>query len=289
MTFLEFLYTVVLRPAPLRKITNRLICATLPPTVTTHGAVISINPNDPVISGALLMNAYENERVHFFQQHFTSEMTFVDVGANVGLYTALALSAGEPRGRILCVEPHGESRGYLEKTVAMNACGADLTKILTIAPVAVGANIGNIALHSNSENKGDNRIYNDPLLDTAKIVELSTLDTLCENAGITSVDLLKMDIQGAEFQAVKGGEKILRNSPDCILMTEFWAYGIRRAGDDPMGFLALLMDLGFSIYGITSGRLKTLDFPSLLSATEGRAYKNIVCLKGRRNVIAQHP
>ena len=289
MSPLEFLYIVLLRPAPLRRMANRLICSFLPSTVKTRGAVISINPNDPVISGALSLKVYERESIEFFHQHYRAGMTFVDVGANVGLYTGLALAAGEPRGRIVCVEPHEESRSYLEKTIALNTNGADCTGFLTIAPVAVGARSGTVALHSNSENKGDNRIYNDPILDSARMVALSTLDTICESAGISSIDLLKMDIQGAEFQAVKGGEKVLRNSPDCILMTEFWAYGIRQAGDDPGSFLALLEDLGFSIYGIVSGRLKTLDFPSLLRATEGRAYKNIVCLKGNRKSIARLP
>jgi FkbM family methyltransferase len=286
MTFLEFLYTVLLRPPPLRKITNRLICSALPATVTTQGATISINPNDPVISGALLLNVYESESIQFFQRHFSPGMTFVDVGANVGLYTALALSAGKPYGRILCVEPHEESRRYLEKTVALNTRGENPASFLTIAAVAVGASTGTVVLHSNSENKGDNRIYNDHILDSEKRVGLSTLDVLCSEAGISSIDLLKMDIQGAEFQAIKGGEKILRSSPDCLLMTEFWAYGIRRSGDDPLGFLSFLEELGFSTFGIVSGRLTKLDSSALLRETEGRAYKNIVCLKGRCKAIA---
>lgn len=287
MMIAEFAYTVLLRPAPLRRIANRLICSFLPTTVTTRGAVIAINPNDPVISGALSLQVYERESIDFFRRHYLPGMTFVDVGANVGLYTGLALSAGDPHGRIVCVEPHAESRRYLEKTIALNTPGLDVSRFLVVAPVAVGSTSGTVSLHSNSENKGDNRIYHDPLLDSAQIVTLSTLDEICASAGISSIDLLKMDIQGAEFQAVKGAENILRNSPDCILMTEFWAYGIRQAGDDPLRFLSLLEDLGFSIYGIVSGRLKTLDLPALLEATEGRAYKNIVCLKGRSKAIAE--
>ena len=48
--------------------------------------------SDPVISGALTLGVYERGEIAFFRSRFRAGMTLVDVGANVGLYSALALS-----------------------------------------------------------------------------------------------------------------------------------------------------------------------------------------------------
>src|ERR1700694_4432842 len=109
----EFVYTVLLKPAPLRRAANALIKAMLPRTVSVSGSVICINPDDPVVSGALTLRVYEKAEIAFFRRHFRKDMTFIDVGANVGLYTALAMATPDFRGKIIAVEPHGESRRNL--------------------------------------------------------------------------------------------------------------------------------------------------------------------------------
>jgi len=120
MTTSEFIYTVLLKPRLLRRVANALIKLILPQTVRVRDAVIWINPNDPVVSGALALGVYERDEISFFQSHFTKGMTFIDVGANAGLYTGLALSTKDYKGTLLAIEPCSESRYYLEKTIQNN-------------------------------------------------------------------------------------------------------------------------------------------------------------------------
>lgn len=120
MTTSEFVYTVLLKPRLLRRVANALIKLVLPQTVRVRDAVIWINPNDPVVSGALALGVYEQDEISFFRSHFTQDMTFVDVGANAGLYTGLALSTKGYKGTVLAIEPCSESRYYLEKTIQNN-------------------------------------------------------------------------------------------------------------------------------------------------------------------------
>lgn len=279
MSISEYIYTVLLRPAPLRWITNKFLRAILPKIVQVGDARISINPNDPVVSGALTLRVYEREEIAFFRKHYKSGMTFVDVGANVGLYTALALATG--KSRILCIEPHAESRRFLNETIRLNLHGEESAGLVTVAAVAAGAMPGRLTLYSNSENKGDNRIYSDGLLDTSTTVEVSTIDSLCASNGISTIDFMKMDIQGAEFKALQGASNVLSRSPECILMTEFWAYGISRAGDDPKDYLELIRNLGFTILELQKRTLNPVRDSNLLSDTSGREYRNIIALKGQ--------
>ena len=91
MSLAEFVYTVLLKPRPLRRAANAAIRAMLPQRVRVGGATVWLNPDDPVISGALTLGQFERGEIAFFRSRFGADMTFVDVGANVGLYSAIAL------------------------------------------------------------------------------------------------------------------------------------------------------------------------------------------------------
>ena len=101
MTIPEFIYTVLLRPKPLRAITNAALRAILPASVTRHGSTIVLNPNDPVVSGAITLGVYEKPETRFFLSVCRSGLTFIDIGANIGYYTALAIPRLEAQGRII--------------------------------------------------------------------------------------------------------------------------------------------------------------------------------------------
>jgi FkbM family methyltransferase len=231
----------------------------------------------------MALGLYEREEIRFFLRNYKHGMTFLDVGANVGLYTALALKASKLKTRILCIEPHAESMHYLSMTVRSNVGNGSH---VLLEPVAVGAKTGLTYLYSNPENKGDNRIYPDPLLGHQQAVELTTIDKLCEKHAIRSINFVKMDIQGAELEALKGATSVLTSSTDCILMIEFWAYGIRRMNGEPRECLSLLRNVGFNLFKVSGDNLIAVDDDSLVAKTSGRAYQNIIGLKGCHTAIA---
>ena len=110
MNFAEFVYTVLLKPRILKQSANWVLKRIIPARIETDNTVIFLNPDDPVISGALTLGMFENEEIAIFKQLFEPDMTFVDVGANVGLYSAMALSVNGFCGKLICLEPHRGSR-----------------------------------------------------------------------------------------------------------------------------------------------------------------------------------
>ena len=276
MTFAEFIYTVLLKPRPLRRAANAAIRAALPQHVRIGRATVWLNPDDPVISGALTLGVYERGEIAFFRSRFGAGMTFVDIGANVGLYSALALSTPGFRGRVLAIEPDSESRAYLEKTLTGNAAAQ-------ISPLAAADRPGTLTLYKNPENKGDNRLYPDPLLRSEEKVGADTLDNICRRYGITSAQFIKIDVQGAEARVMRGAGGLLAASRDCILMTEFWPYGLARCGADGLEYLQMLRDLGFQLHELMGnrGELAAVSDPrALVEQTQGRRYANLVGIKG---------
>ena len=281
MTLAEFVYTTLLKPRILRRAANAAIRAALAEQVRIGDAVVWLNPRDPVVSGALTFGVYERGEIAFFRSRLRADMTFVDVGANVGLYSALALSTPGFRGRVLALEPHGESRVYLQKTIQSNAARSGMA---SICELAASDHAGTLTLYQNPENKGDNRVYADPLLEGGETIEADTLDNICRRHGISTVQFIKIDVQGAEASVVRGASSLLGASDDCILMTEFWPYGLARCGADALGYLEMLRELGFQLHELsgTSGVPVPVASPrALLERTQGRRYANLVGLKGK--------
>ncbi len=281
MSIGEFIYTTLLKPKPLRKLANAAILRILPETVAVGPATVRLNPNDPVVSGALATRQFERAEIAFFLDACRPGMTVVDVGANVGLYTAIAMHRAGPSGRVVAIEPHEESRVYLAQTIAANtpAAGAPVE----IVACAVADREGHAELYSNEANKGDNRIYASDLTPatSATAIRTARLDTILAERGISGIDLLKMDIQGAELLALEGARETVAASPGMMLLSEFWPQGLNHnRPDGAMRYLTLLSALNFDIRLLGSGeRIASDDFAALIARLPGRKYANLACVR----------
>ena len=280
MSISEFIYTVLLKPRFLKATTNWIIKRIIPEKIRIDGASIHLNPNDPVISGALSLKVYERDEIAFFKKYFQAEMTFLDVGANVGLYSALALSTHNFSGQIICMEPHDESRSYLKKTIAENIHSLPENKVI-ISDMAASSYTGVATLHKNSQNKGDNRLYSDELLDESEKISVTTIDEICSSHKIEHLNFLKIDIQGAEAKAISGASNILKKSKDCILLSELWPYGMSQFDSNAQDYLTELQILGFSLFELgKKSSITPININEIVKTYTGRKYTNIVGFKG---------
>lgn len=274
----EFVYTVLCKPRPIRWLVNQILVAISPRKLRFEGAVIHLNHADPILCGALTLGVFERDEIRRFCSEIKDGMCFVDVGANIGLYTALALRRMTGSGLVLTVEPSKENFDYLEKNIMENRNSASNVKVLA-ERVALSDRKGEAVLHKNPENKGDNRLYADVLLQESEQVEVCTLDELCERHHIHHIDIMKMDVQGMEKRVLAGAQKVLRESRRCTLFTEFWASGIERAGDSPASIFNLLRELEFDIYEPAGSDLLPIRVEEAVRRTQGRKYMNLVAVK----------
>lgn len=281
MTAGEFIYTILLKPRSLRIAANALLRAMLPRVRVIRGAVIHLNPDDPVISGALALGLYEQSELRFFETMIGPTMNFVDVGANVGVYTALALRRMRASSRIISVEPDPSSWPFLQRTVRSNLDRDDSPKVSTYQ-LALSDVKGPVTLHRNPENKGDNRIYADPLCPDRISVFSDLLDSILAKEGIDTIQLIKIDVQGAEAKVVAGAASVLSRSSDCLIMTEFWPFGLLRCGSNPRAYLGSLESLGFHLYSLERNTpLPIQSHEKLIESCPGRVYRNLIGAKGQ--------
>lgn len=150
-----------------------------------------------------------------------SGMTFLDIGANVGYYTALAISVIEGSGRIVAVEPDPQSFQYLLKTVAANH-----GKNVDCVQKAASDRAGTMSLFRNPDNRADNRLYANDLANSSCEVSVETIDKMLEEVGVSKVDFIKIDVQGYEGYALAGMRETIRRSPKVQILSEFWPAGL---------------------------------------------------------------
>ncbi len=276
MTVAEFVYTVLLRPRPLRAAANACIRAVLPRTVRCGPIRVALNPQDPVVSGALAFRVYERSEIAFVRRAVGPGMTVLDVGANVGLYTALLSHAVGSAGRVIAFEPDPESFRYLQQTVREN--GATNVELV---PMAAARRDGVARLYTSSSNRGDNRLYESELCDGSVEVGTVRLDAFLAGSGVERVDFVKIDVQGFEGEVLAGLEETLGRSPGVVVLAEFWPFGLRRAGTDPRALLDLLERSGLALCELVGGaRTRPVaDKDALVRRVRGHQYVNLVATR----------
>lgn len=272
MNAAEFIYTVLLKPKPLRWMADGILRSIIPGEVVYDGVRIVLNPNDPVVSGALFLRVYERPETRFVLSVLRPGMRILDVGANLGYYTALFGVKTGAAGRVVALEPDPENFRFLQKTIQANR----LTNVAAVQ-AAAGAEAGHLLLFRSANNRGDNRMYANELASSSEEVRVARGDEILAEQGIEKIDFLKVDVQGYEGQVIAGLETTLRRSKGLIAMLEFWPYGLTQAGTDPVEYLELLRSWGFRIYelGESGGPRLAADSRSLVAAYPGRRYGNI--------------
>ena len=102
------------------------------------------------------------------------------------------------------------------------------------------------------------------------------------------VDIIKIDIQGAEFYAFLGMKKLLSNNPNVIIFSEYWTTGLRNLGIEPSLYIDLLKSFDFYIYKIDAKNRKLikLSYDEIKNNPEyEKNYLNFILTKGDLNFL----
>jgi len=143
------------------------------------------------------LGSYEHRKQRLFHGVIQPESVVWDVGANVGLYS---LVASRKAKRVIAVEPVAENIKYLERHIALNRI-----RNIELVVAAVAGECGKASF-----SVGENRSTGHLAAGTLK-VNVVTLDSLLMKFG--APDVIKMDVEGAEYLALQGAERCLSGYP----------------------------------------------------------------------------
>jgi FkbM family methyltransferase len=199
---------------------------------------------DPVSGfGALLTRgSYEPDLVLALWSLLEPGATFVDVGANEGYFSVIASKLVGQDGTVIAVEPQGRLREVLEKNFELNH-----VRNVRIVDAAISNHRGVGTLHlspdtnTGSTGLSQSTVYRNARETTATI----TLTDLLSNNGIAHVDLMKMDIEGFEYEAILGSPELFREQRVRALALELHARALTLRGHAAEEIVAFLKGCGY--------------------------------------------
>jgi FkbM family methyltransferase len=168
---------------------------------------------------------YEPHVSRLIQQMLHRDDYFVDIGANIGYFTLMAAAIVGPEGRVFAFEPNHNNCALIERSIAVN--GFDNIRLF---PYAAAEKNQVFLLWAAELNSNGTLAEFDPEVATnlSSLQEVQAVAADEALAGISKIDVIKMDIEGAEPRAWQGMLRLVRKhrpviilefSPDLILET----------------------------------------------------------------------
>jgi FkbM family methyltransferase len=233
-------------------------------TLLANGQRIYIDPRDRGCGMNFMTEGkYEEEEVRIFRSFLKPGITILDIGANYGYYSIIASPYIRPGGKIHAFEPNPHVHGLFESSVYLNG----FTDIVTAHRLGVFDSESNLDFQIDPTGPGGARIVDPdspcpPGLEMIKVPVRPIDQILPENS---VVDLVKIDVEGREWNVLRGMRETVRRSENIkILMELFYSFFQNEALF--RSFISFITDdMGLMIYRpAANGRLKQVTADDLI-------------------------
>lgn len=201
--------------------------------------------------------AYEAEDCRMWISLVPDADIIFDVGANIGLYSLLAASTNA-RSVVHAFEPTPSLSQAIDENLRLN----NLNNVVNNR-LAVGDTIGDVFLNFSSgtggNNEGMNFVTKGKVEASGEATTATTLDQYCQDKGITSIDLMKMDVEGGEYAVLMGAKELLKNQAIKCIVLELIEWAAKRSGHSTRDVKQILVDNGYQIYALHDGKKTPLS------------------------------
>ena len=255
-------------------------------TVEIEGSKMYLNPDKlpesykKTFRSYVMSGRWEALTTEMFKKVIKEGDTVVDLGANIGYYTLLAARLVGKKGKVYAFEPEPTNYSLLLKNIELN--GYD--NVFAVQK-AVSNVTGTVRLFLDDKDTGAHTIYQPGGKRKSVEVESITLDEFFKDKK-HNIDVVKIDVEGAEMAALCGMNRIINENEDLKIFVEFYFPGIRRSGDSPEEFARkLLEDYRFSILAIgeyteTKEYLRINSVDELMDLCKGEKTANLFLERG---------
>lgn len=206
--------------------------------VDCEGYALYVDPEDDAVGKHVTRGGYETHVASIFRQYLKPGNAVVDIGANLGYFTALAAHLVGPTGQVVSIEPNARNCRYIEATRRHNGFGWQSTHCLA-ASDRNAALVLNSAYSNGSVSQPADSLA---ILMRSTIVPGVKLDDILK---LKQLDFIKIDVEGHEWLALQGFQQHL-NRFQPLIVSEFSASGMH----DPVGYLRFLHELGYDLSAI---------------------------------------
>lgn len=196
--------------------------------------------------------SYSGEQLELVKKILPVDGVFMDIGANQGEFTVFAAQVAT-KGRVLSFEPIKKNLERLYSNIKINNFGQ-----VEVFPIALGSENGEFPVYDASSsysdgsvNEGLHTLHASPERHKPTgVVQVKVLDEVLVTAELPRLDLMKIDIEGSELAALKGGVQTLQHYTPTILL-EICCETCNAAGYEMMDIVLFLEKYGYQIYKIS--------------------------------------
>lgn len=182
-------------------------------------------------SNDVMIVAEANEREFTEYLLGKNPKVFLDVGANIGRYT---IPMARRSGQVVAFDCDPDNFKALQENISLNNRGSNCPAMVRVTALEIGC------WHEECEVSMNVAPIDKKGMSSLKVgangkevmVKCDTIDNMLKRLGIKSVDLVKMDIEGAEKEAILGMKETIANSPEIeILFEAFNRQYVRECAD----------------------------------------------------------
>lgn len=235
-----------------------------------NGHKLIVHSKDSALTPNLITGGFEKYELSIFSRLLSPDMTVLDIGANIGIYTIPASHIVGKRGHIYSFEPVPENFDLLTRNVALNNL-----KNVTLINNAIGSKPGKVKMSIVKDSLATHHITKGSK--DGLEVDVITIDNFVKKNKL-KVDVVKMDIEGYEGFAIDGAANLLKRK-NLILITEFSADFIQRSGKEPSIVAKKLYKSFLNCYTIDEEKLTLRPIKNWQDMLDPKNHDFVLCNK----------
>lgn len=214
---------------------------------------------ESALDDRLIHSEFETTEMQFVKKLLRRDMTVVDVGAHHGIYTLLASKCVGWHGRVIAIEPSPRECHRLEKHLRLNRCSN-----VELLSCAAGEESGEADLYVVDRfDDWFNSLRPPDTVESVSTIRVSVrrLDDILSELDNSKVDLVKLDVEGAELSVLHGALNLLNRKPRPAMLVEVQDLRTRRWGYAAREILQFLIRMDYQWFVIAAkGALLPISF-----------------------------
>ena len=196
----------------------------------------------------------------------------LDIGANIGYYSLIFAQLTGKSGKVYSFEPDPTNFEILKKNILVNK-----HENVILENKAVSNKEGNLKLYLSTENNGMHRIYPSKWCKESIDINSIKIDNYFNKN--QKIDFIKLDIEGAEYDALLGMESIIQNNENIVIFIEFVPTSLEEHGTNPEKVIDFFINHKFKIFKINNiaEKKEEISKEELLNFKNKDKVTNLIC------------